>query len=413
MNARAPVTDWLTDFDFLAPQWIADPFTIWDEIRSKCPMAHSNRFNGVYLPTRYQDVRDIAYDTRHFSSKRVVVREKHMPGRASSSPPINLDPPDHRPARMVLLPAFGPQAIAGLEARIRALCNELLDQVVGKDRADGSVDYAQHIPARIMAHMLGVPESSGDLFREWIHLVLVAGVDDVKSLRRGITEMTAYFIEQVAARKSHPGNDLISYLLAAEWKGHKFDDRHVVDTLRLLLIAGIDTTWSALGSSIWHLASHPADRDRLRAEPALISTAIEEFLRAYSPVMMARVVNEDTELNGCAMKAGEAVLLCFPAANRDPTVFAEADRVLIDRQENRHVAFGLGIHRCIGSNLARLEMTVAVQEWLRRIPAFGLDPVRPVEWSAGPVRGPRRMPLLIGAAVADRHLSRAVSPHGR
>jgi cytochrome P450 len=166
--------------------------------------------------------------------------------------------------------------------------------------------------------------------------------------------------------------------------------------LRLLLIAGIDTTWSAIGASLWHLARTPEDTARLVAEPELIPTAIEEFLRAYAPVTMAREVMIDTEVNGCPIKAGNMVLLSFPAANRDPAMFPEPDRVLIDRKENRHAAFGLGIHRCVGSNLARMEMTVAVEEWLKRIPKFRMDATQQVTWSEGTVRGPRSLPLLFG-----------------
>jgi len=398
MSARPPVADWFTDFDHLSPQWIEDPFPIWDQIRAKCPIAHTERFHGVFLPTRYQDVRDIAYDPQRFSSRRVVVRESYP--IAASAPPITSDPPDHRAARMVLLPAFTPKAVDRLEGRTRALCNELIDRMLEKHAAgepvDGAVDYAQHIPVRIIAHMLGLPESAGDLFREWIHLVLVAGIDDSQSLVRGFTEMTGYFKKVIAERRAQPGDDLVSYLLDAEFDGHRFDDEHVLGTMRLLLIAGIDTTWSGLGASIWHLAGHDDDRRRLVAEPELIPTAIEEFLRAYSPVTMARVVREDTEFNGCPMKKDEAILLSFPAANRDPAMFPDADKVIIDRKENRHAAFGLGIHRCVGSNLARMEMTVAVQELLKRIPEFKLDESRPTTWSAGTVRGPRLLPLNIG-----------------
>jgi hypothetical protein len=175
-------------------------------------------------------------------------------------------------------------------------------------------------------------------------------------------------------------------------------DEHVLGSLRLLLIAGIDTTWSAIGSSLWHLARTPADRDRLIAEPELLPTAIEELLRAYSPVTMAREVMKETVISGCPVKPGNMVLLSFPAANRDPAVFPDADKVVIDRKENRHAAFGLGIHRCVGSNLARMEMTVAIEEWLKRIPDFRLDPAGQVTWSEGTVRGPRQLPVLFGNA---------------
>ncbi len=165
----------------------------------------------------------------------------------------------------------------------------------------------------------------------------------------------------------------------------------MLGSLRLLLVAGIDTTWSGIGSCIWHLATHPEDRQRLVADPSLMPTAIEEFLRAYAPVTMAREVKQETEINGCRFKQGEMVMLSFPAANRDPAMFPDADKVIIDRKENRHAAFGLGIHRCIGSNLARMELTVAVEELLKRIPEFSLD--GEVTWSEGTVRGPRKLPI--------------------
>jgi cytochrome P450 len=170
----------------------------------------------------------------------------------------------------------------------------------------------------------------------------------------------------------------------------------VQGSLRLLLIAGIDTTWSAIGASLWHLAKTPEDRERLVAEPELLPTAVEEFLRAYSPVTMAREVMKETAISGCPVKPGNMVLLSFPAANRDPAVFPDADKVVIDRKQNPHAAFGLGIHRCVGSNLARMEMTVAIEEWLKRIPHFRLDPAGKVIWSEGTVRGPRLLPVLFG-----------------
>ena len=178
--------------------------------------------------------------------------------------------------------------------------------------------------------------------------------------------------------------------------GQPLSQPHLLGMLRLLLIAGIDTTWSGIGASLWHLATHPADRRRLAADPSLMPTAIEEFLRAYSPVTMAREVVKETTVGGCAFKEKGQVLLSFPAANRDPAVFPDPDRVLIDRAENRHAAFGLGRHRCLGSNLARMEMTVAIEEWLARFPEFRLADGAQVKWSEGTVRGPRRLPMALG-----------------
>lgn len=400
MTTRPPVKDWETDWDFLDQRWMENPFPIWDELRRTCPIAHTERFDGVYLPTRWKDIRDIAYDTETFSSRKPAVREDAYDQRGGA-PPISSDPPKHRPARMALLPPFTPQNIDKLEPKARRICNELIDAFLAKARAnggrfDGAVDYAQHIPVRLIAHMLGVPETDGDMFRRWINEILQIGITDREVRTRANTEMREYFAARIAERKVRPGDDLISYLLSQRYPdGQPFKDNHVLGSCGLLLVAGIDTTWSGIGASIWHLAGHPADRERLVREPQLMPTAIEEFLRAYAPVTMAREIAQDTIVSGCPMKRGEMVLLSFPAANRDPAMFEDADKVIIDRQENRHAAFGLGIHRCIGSNLARLELRVAVEELLKRVPEFHLD--GKTTWSEGTVRGPRILPLAIPA----------------
>jgi cytochrome P450 len=206
--------------------------------------------------------------------------------------------------------------------------------------------------------------------------------------------MQVFFDEEIAKRRARPSDDLITYLINARIDGRPLSDEHINGSLRLLLIAGIATTWSAIGSCLWHLAMHPNDRRRLAADPDLIPTAVEEFLRAYASATVAREVVKETKINGCVFKPGQMVLLSFGAANRDPDKFPDADRVVIDRPKNPHVAFGLGIHRCIGSNLARMEINVALQEWLARIPEFRLDPAIEVKWSEGQGRGLRRLPML-------------------
>ena len=399
MSERPPVVDWASDFDHMDARWVEDPYAIWDELRRTCPVAHTERYGGVYLPTRMADVRAAAYDPQAFSSRRPIVRATPTTV-ALPTPPISSDPPHHKPSRMLLLPAFTPQAIAPYIPITRRICNELLDAIGTVDHCDAALAYTQHVPVRVIASMLGVPESDGDLFRRWIHIMLDDTVrDDKDGAERFVAvshEMDDYFRHHVEARKTHDGPDLISFMLRARFGEQELTERHFYGTLRLLLIAGIDTTWSSIGASLWHLAKTPADRRRLVAEPQLIPTAIEEFLRAFAPVTMARHVKTDTELAGCPMKAGQMLLLPFPAANRDPEAFPDADKVIIDRQDNRHVTFGLGIHRCAGSNLARMELQVAIEEWLKRFPEFSLDAREPVTWSAGQVRGPRRLPVRIG-----------------
>jgi len=399
---RARVSDWASDFDHTDPQWVADPYPIWDELRARCPVAHSERYGGTWLPVRHEDVAAVAYDTEHFTSRSVVVSEVRpgpddLPAPIGLAPPITSDPPFHALARRLLLPAFSPKPIEALEPFTRELCVELLDATAGKPQVDAAVDYAQHIPLRVIVRMLGFPQDDADVFRRFIRMVL-EDVDQSAEERQAIVdegELDVYMNARIAEHLADPQDDLTSFLLNAELDGNKLDPDHVRGTMVLLMIAGIDTTWSAIGASLWHLAQNPADRQRLAAEPELMPTAVEEFLRAYAPVTMARLVAEDFDFHGRPMKEGDWLLLPFPAANRDPEFFADADKVQIDRAENRHAAFGLGIHRCIGSNLARMELRVALEEWMKRFPDFELvDPTK-VTWSAGQVRGPRTIPVRI------------------
>lgn len=399
---RARVDDWATDFDHTDPQWVADPYPIWDELRATCPVAHSERYGGTWLPVRHDDVAAVAYDTEHFTSRSVIVSELRpddddLPAPIGIAPPITSDPPFHAMARRLLLPAFGPKVIAGLEDFTRDLCRELLDAVEGAETVDAAVDYAQHIPVRVICKMLGFPQQDADIFRRFIHMV-IEDVDMTAEERQAqiqTGELDTYIHARIDEHVAEPRDDLTTFLLEAELDGEKLHPDHVAGTMVLLMIAGIDTTWSAIGASLWHLAQHADDRRRLAAEPELMTTAVEEFLRAYAPVTMARLVSQDFEFEGCAFKEGDWLLLPFPAANRDPEAFEDADKVLIDRAENRHAAFGLGIHRCLGSNLARMELRIALEEWMARHPDFELADPASVTWSAGQVRGPRTLPVRI------------------
>jgi len=244
--------------------------------------------------------------------------------------------------------------------------------------------------------MLGFPPEDGPQFTEFVESVL-EGINLPQEERIArIERLDEYLLAQVHDHLDHPREDLTSYLINAEIYGIKLEPGHVTGTMALLLIAGIDTTWSAIGASLWHLARNPADRERLVASPDLLPTAMEEFLRAYAPVTMARLVKDDMSWRGVDMKSDDWILLSFPAANRDPAQFDRADEVVIDREVNRHAAFGLGIHRCLGSHLARMELRVALEVWLERIPAFTLADPAAVAWSAGQIRGPRVLPLRIG-----------------
>lgn len=400
---NAPAPNWATEFDHTSDAYAAVATDVWDELRETCPVAHSEAHGGVWLPTRHEDIAAIARDSENFSSEGVIVNVFKPEGLAPMgyAPPITSDPPFHADARRLLLPAFGPKTIASLEDGAREMCRELLDELLvpGVDVVDAATAYAQHIPVRVIAAMLGLPKEDGDRFRLFIHRIIEKPGEYVGTLEPEDT-LLYYLTNHIQRRRNEPEqDDLIGFLLATEVDGEPLSDQQLFGTIALLIIAGIDTTWSAIGASLWHLAQSPADRERLANDPAVLPLAIEEFLRFYAPVTMARIAATDTEIGGCPVAKRDWVLLPFPAANRDPEVFEQADEFVIDREKNRHVAFGLGIHRCIGSNLARLELTVAVDEWMKRIPDFELAAPEAVRWSTGQVRGPRELPIRILRSV--------------
>ena len=398
MTDVRPVQDWGTDFDILSRPYVDDPFTIWDDLRNACPVAHSDRRGSTWLPTAYKDVVALAHDIEHFSSLDITVipftgEEPDEPVLPYGVPPISADPPLHTWTRRLLLPWFSHRKVDSYEPMTRDLCNRLIDGFLADGRADAAADYAQQIPVRVIAAILGVPESLSDTFTGWVRDVLEFA-DDEERRRDGTIALIEYFVAEVERRKSEPGDDLLSALLQTEMDGEPIEVAVVLGVAALTLIAGVDTTWSAIGSSLWHLATHPDDAKTLATDPEAMPLAIEELLRAYSPVTMARVVTSDLEFEGCPMKTGDKVLMNFPAANRDPEAFEHPDQVILDRAHNRHVAFGSGIHRCAGSNLARMELRVAIEEWLRRIPEFRVEPGAEVTWAGGQVRGPRSVPVV-------------------
>jgi cytochrome P450 len=405
----SPVEDWASDFDVLDPGYVSDPFGIWADLRVRCPIAHTDRRAPTWMPTRYADVTAIAHDIEHFSSQRVAViplqvNEGSESGQVGDDgpsleyglPPISADPPLHTWTRRLILPWFSHRRVADEYTPFtREICQRLLDAMTGAEVVDAAVDYAQQIPVRVIAHILGVPLQMSDTFTDWVREVLELA-DDEERRRHGVLSIVEYLTTQLKDRRDHPGDDLLSELLHTEVDGAALDEGVVLGMAVLLLIAGVDTTWSAIGSSIWHLATHPEDRARLVRQPELMSVAVEELLRAYSPVTMARMVTEDFEYGGCPMRAEDKVLMNFPAANRDPEVFDDPDTVHLDREHNRHIAFGSGIHRCAGSNLARMELQVALEEFLARNPKFTLVDNATVAWAGGQVRGPRVLPLRLG-----------------
>jgi cytochrome P450 len=402
-NARVaevygPVEDWASDFDILEAGYVVHPEVRWAEQRERCPIAFTDRRQRSWLPVRYADVADIAHDVERFSSRDIAVVSPFAApiNDVFPVPPISSDRPTHTWARRLLLPAFGPTAIERMTPITRRLAEELIAEHFADGAGDAAADFARHIPVRIIALMLGIPVADEERFTGWVVRTLQEGFQNLDGALDTLAEMTGYFMEKVAERRATPSgerpDDVLTLLIESESEV-PMTDEHLLGTCFLLLIAGIDTTWSAIGSSLWHLASHPADQQRLRDEPGLMPFAVEEFLRVYSPVTMARYVTEDTEFQGCPMKQGDKILMAFPAANRDPAQFEAPDEFRIDRQRNRHVAFGAGIHRCLGSNLARMEVKVAIETFLELVPPFEVADPAAVTWTGGQVRGPRCVPI--------------------
>ena len=398
---------WMKQYNHLDGDFAKFPYEVWAAMRQQCPIAFSDLYDGFWIPTRYEDIDRIAHDPAHFSSARVAIPANLFGDdpegqQEFSAPPITSDPPFHTGFRRMLLPAFSPKQIDNWEPITWDIANSLIDGFIDRPEIDAAREYSQNIPITVIARMLGVDEGMRDTFTAWLRRLIETGPEDPSDAKAAFGEMLGYLWERIVDHREHPQQDIITFLIDTEVEGQRLSDNDLLGACLLLLLAGIDTTWSSIGSSLHHLATHPEDRRRLvealdEPEPTLWNQAIEEFLRAFSPVTMARVVAADVELGGKQMHAGDMLLLPFPAANRDPEVFDRADEVVIDRVSNRHYAFGVGIHRCLGSNLARMELRVALQAFLRRIPEFEVVDGEKVRYAGGQIRGPRDLPITIGA----------------
>ncbi len=394
-----PVQDWVNDWDWLDDQWGANAIDIWNSVREVCPVATTERYGRAFMPVTMAGVSAIAKDTTNYSSVWVGVARPDAP--RAPAPPITSDPPEHFDHRRLLLPAFAPKNVKPLEEKLRAYCQELIADLKGADTVDAAEQYSQHIPVHGICLLTGLPEEDADLFRNWIYRNFQLAPKDNTVRVQVITEMTEYVSAILEDRKKSPQDDMLTMIANAEIDGVPVSPELQAGYVRLLIIAGIDTTWSAIGSGLWHFAQHPEEVARLVAvdnDDVLWQTGSEEVLRYYAPVTMARKVIADTEVSGCPVHAGDQVLVTFPAANHDPAAFEDAHEFQLDRERNPHVAFGLGIHRCVGSNLARLEVLVGLQEWLRAFPHYSLDATRPTTWANGQVRGPRSIPVVLNHA---------------
>jgi cytochrome P450 len=378
-------------FDHYDPEFARDPYPVLADLRARCPVAHSDLHGGYWMVSNHEFVRHVTLHPEIFSTQYTTVPPQFAFGDLRI-PPLQLEPEDHTRVKQLLTPPFGAGRAAALEPSTRAAAVALLDRLVPRGGFDASQDYARLVPTGVIGQLLGIPEEF-DRLTAWVKRMVEHLTDNPDDVMAAGLEMFMFMSDLVEKRRADPGDDIISGMLASEIDGQRLDHGEVVMCAVIFVLAGIDTAWSTLGCALHHLATHPDDQQRLREQPELIETAREEFLRAYAPVASARIARSDTELGGHAVKAGEMVLVSFPSASRDAAEFDAPDEVRLDRAPNRHLAFGTGIHRCLGVNVARMELQVALEEFLRRVPPFGLDTDErdAVDWTLGQVRGPKKL----------------------
>jgi hypothetical protein len=390
-------------FDHHDPTQAHDPHSIYAVLRdSECPVARSETNGGFWMVTQHDDVVQVLQDTETFSSRSVTVPASLFGDFGYVVlPPITLDGDAHRDFRRIVLPAFSPKTILRWEDAARRSCREFIDEFIEKGECDAAIEYARRVPVRIVSLMVGIPPEDEETFASWIHDITEMGGTDVEQGVKAGGEMWLYFSQRLEERRKEPKDDLLTILIESNYEGDTLDDAGLLGFLFLMITAGMDTTWSVIGDTLWHLARHPEHRRYLVEDPSRIPSAIEEFIRYFAPAVLGRVATKDTELHGSPIKEGESVMICYPSANRDERAFAQADEVVLDRTPNRHIGFGAGVHRCIGAPLARMELKVALAEWLARIPDFELSDPDVVRWGSGPVRGPRTLPLRFAPGTRE------------
>jgi len=406
---RVPPLDGLDQF-LISPAFYANPYPTYHQLRVDDPVHWSDTIGG-WLLTRYDDVLATVRDLGRFSSRgRMLAALAHLSAdeRSHLRPLeehfsvglISADPPDHRRLRALVNVAFTPRVIERMRPRVQELVDTLLDAARERGAMDIIHDFAYPLPAMVIAEMLGVPTRDRDDFKRWSEGILAfqgtgrAAPELLDRSQRALLEMRAFLSELLTHRRRAPREDLLSRLVAAEEEGDKLNEAELLTLCVNLLTAGHETTTNLIGNGLLALLMHPRQMQRLRAEPGLMPVAVEEMLRYESPLQRnPRRVVEDVEVGGKLLRRGDFVLQILGAANRDPAQFDEPDEFDIGRQPNRHLAFGFGIHFCVGAPLARLEGPIALGTVLRRLPQLTFVG-REVEWQEhGLLRSLKALPV--------------------
>ncbi|GAA2790529.1 cytochrome P450 [Crossiella cryophila] len=347
---------------------------VHDAVREECPGFRSTADGGFWVVSRMEPLRELFGNPTAFANSGLSLLD---PDPVDPAIPMQLDPPVHTAWRKPLMSEFSPARARALEPVVRGHVTELIDGLLAKGSCDFVAEFAQRLPVAVFLTMLDLPQTELDRFLAWEEAVLrpEEAEQDLDEVRE---QVRAYFGRLVDSRVAEPGDDLVSRMLTWRIDGREAKREELTNLLFVLFIAGLDTISAHLSYAFWHLATNPADRERVVREPEIIPSAVEELLRYYDIILDGRRVTEDVELAGCPMRAGDLVLLLSGAANRDPREFDRAEEVLLDRSPNRHLTFGWGIHRCVGAHLARLELKVALEEWHRRIPDYRIPAGFPV-----------------------------------
>jgi cytochrome P450 len=396
------------DYDHYDPAFALDPHEDYAKLRATCPVAYTDNYGGFFVVTRYDDLREVLHNAKAFSSWPADTPP--TPGHARALIPLEVDAPEHRRYRMIIDPLFRPKVVERMAGEIRAYAAELVDRMVTQPEFDFMREFAQPYPSAVFLRMVGLEFSveQRDQLCAWAGTILhttTTGASHGDTEAQTAARMDAgkalnnFLRGLLDERLTRRGNDVISLLIDAELPGaRKMDYKEILNFVYVLVLAGLDTVTTAIGFSFLHLARRPDLQARIAADPSLIPGAIEELLR-YEPIVhMSRTVTEPRELSGTRLRPGDRVALPLASGHRDEKVFERADELLIDREIDEMLVFGGGSHRCVGMHLARLELTIALEEIFKRMPRFSVPEDAVLEAHGGQTRSLVNLPLRIEAA---------------
>ncbi len=390
------------DFDHNSPQYAQHWREIYGDLRRRCPVAHTEAYGGYYILTRYKDVERALKDDDTFASHHSVAEDSRfggilIPPSPNVSTPIEMDPPEFTPLRKLLNPYFSPGKADEWEPFTRDVTTGLIDQVIESGQTDLVDQLASPVPALLTAALLGLPLEDWRMYSDVAHAIVYTPPADPRFLEvvQRLGEIHQRSTEVGLQRREDPKDDLLSAIATyRDASGEFLSEQRITEFCSLIIGGGNDTTTSLLAQSFSWLSEHPAQRDWLREDPTRIKGACEEFLRYFTPTQaLARTIRQPVEIGGYELLPGDRVLLSFASANLDPEEFDRPDEIILDRFPNRHQAFGLGLHRCLGSNFTRMEFRVVLEEVLERLPDFVVDPSGSERYeSIGIVNGWATMP---------------------